>query len=92
LECQIGWRAALLQYKCRAERRMTGKRQLLARREDPHVVRRPLVGRLRDERRLGKVHLTRDLLHGVAVEAFRIEKDREWISAEARGRENVHMI
>ena len=68
---------------------MAGERDLIVRREDPHVV--AAVADRGHERRLGEPDLVRQGLHRLAVEAFgRLGHHAQLVARERRLREHVH--
>ena len=73
----------------RADRRVPGKRQLHARREDAHRRGVPLVVRLGDEHRFGEVELAGDRLHLVVEQAVAVAHHGERIALEALRRKHV---
>ena len=76
------------EHERRAERRVAGERQLDARREDPDPRVAAGLGRQHEDR-LGEVHLARERLHLLVVEAARVGEDRELVPGERRVGEDV---
>src|ERR1700753_2723733 len=74
-----------------AERRMTGERELPARREDPHPVVGP--GRLRrqDERGLGQVRSTREALHLLGTEPLGVHDDCDGVAQVGLFGEHINL-
>src|SRR5438552_13214671 len=78
----------------RAERRMPGERQLFRDSEDadflPFLSFSSGIAR-QDKSCLGKIHLTRERLHFVVVQATRVGENRERVSGQRRLREDVEL-
>src|SRR5438552_550970 len=78
----------------RAERRMTGKRQLFRDSEDadflPFLSFSSGIAR-QDESCLRKIHLTRERLHFVIIQAARVGENGERITGQRRLREDVEL-
>ena len=75
--------------KRRSDRRMTRKRHLAVRAENPHAKVGAALFSREDERRFRKVHFARDARHVVRREAGGIGEDRELIPGERGFSEDV---
>ena len=73
----------------RADSRMTGERQFSLDREDANIGALPRVLRWQNEHCLGQIEFARDRLHGLGIEALGIQHDRQRISRQRVGRENI---
>jgi hypothetical protein len=67
------------------------ERELLGRREDAHAVVGARGGRREDERRLRQVRPVRETLHLLGGQAVAVEHDRERVTAERGGGEDVDL-
>jgi hypothetical protein len=75
----------------RADGRVAGHRQFLARCEDAHAHRGRRVLRRKDERALRVSHLARDRLHEVGRQTGGLGKDRQLVAAKRAIGEDVEM-
>ena len=82
-------RAQMGDQRRRADRRMTGERQLVAGGEDANGRRVDRIARLEHEHGLGQIELAGDRLHARVVEPVGVEHDGERIAAERRIGEHV---
>jgi hypothetical protein len=78
--------------KPRTDHGMAGKRQFTRGSENTQTRQRAIIRGPLDEYRFGKIHLARDGLHFRSGNAVAIGDDRERISGEALGGENIERV
>ena len=89
IERRITTMGALGKRNCRADGRMTGKRQLSARREDADPGAIGGIGRLLDEDGLRQIGFAGDRLHRLVAQVLAVEDDGQRIAGELAVGEHI---